>query len=89
MALIRVKGHITADGHIEDELPDNFIAGEIELDIPISVPTLSAKSLGDILQSGLVGIGADAIPEDVDSQTWVEQEREKRKQDRGQSWTDS
>lgn len=78
MVFIRVKGHITPDGHIEVELPDNFIAGEIELEIPISSPTAQGNTLGDILKSGLVGIGADAIPEDMDSQTWVDQQRKKR-----------
>jgi hypothetical protein len=48
------------------------------LEIPISSSTTQGNTLGDILKSGLVGIGADAIPEDIDSQTWVEQQRKKR-----------
>ena len=77
MVLIRVKGHITPEGHIDVELPDNFIAGEIDLTIPVSSPTTLSNTLGDILQSGLFGVGAKAIPEDVDSKTWVDQGRGK------------
>jgi len=89
MTSVRVKGYITEDGHIEIELPNNFIAGEAEFDIPVSIPESSSMTLGDILKAGLFGIGADDFPEDMDSQEWVEQQREQRRQNRGQNWMDS
>lgn len=84
-----IKGYLTADGQIKVELPENFLEGEIELTIQVSEDSFQGKTLGEILVSGLVGAGANWDIGDIDSVEWVEQQREKRRQERSQPWTES
>lgn len=89
MATQTIKGYLTADGQIKVDLPDNFMEGEIELTILVSEASFEGKTLGEILDSGLVGTGVDWDFGDIDSVEWIEQQRAKRRQERQSPWTES
>jgi hypothetical protein len=97
MAIVRIKGILTETGEIKVDLPENWQPGEVEVLIPTEVSEwtdeelkqmleFKGQTLGEILDSGLVGAGADW---DIgDSAEWVEEQRRKRMEERRKRWTD-
>lgn len=57
MASIILKGLITADGHLEVELPPDVEPGQVEIEI--RRPLVEGVTLGQLLESGLVGVWAE------------------------------
>ncbi len=90
---ITVKGYIK-DGQLQVDLPETLPDGEVEVTIAISEQNQEGQpsefkglTLGEILESGLVGSGADW---DIgDSEEWVREQRRKRRERRQARWTDS
>ncbi len=102
MATIRLKGYITETGEIKVDLPKNHPVGEVNLTIEApredekteqetdsddDVLQFKGQTLGEILESGLVGAWSDW---DIgDSEEWVQEQRRKRREERQARWTDS
>jgi hypothetical protein len=57
MNAITLKGLITEDGHLEVEVPEDFPHGPVEVEI--RQPEIQGVSLGDLLNSDLVGMWED------------------------------
>ena len=102
MTTMIIKGRLTDDGRIEAELPEGWQPGEVSIEIAVDTDTVwtddelaelaqymkfeEGKTLGEILDSGLVGSGADW---DIgDSAEWVEEQRRKRKEESRKRWTE-
>jgi hypothetical protein len=97
MATIRIKGILTPEGEIKVDLPENWQPGEVEILIPQleaewtdeqlkEMFEFKGQTLGEILDSGLVGAGADW---DIgDSAEWVDEQRRKRMKESRKHWTD-
>ncbi|MDQ7026752.1 MAG: hypothetical protein Q9P01_10985 [Anaerolineae bacterium] len=95
VAIIRLKGILTKEGEIKVDLPDNWQPGEIEILLPANemeridegldiALEFQGQTLGEILDSGLVGSGADW--EIGDSAEWVAEQRRKRREERLKRW---
>ncbi len=76
-----VKGYLTEDGELKVELPANWQPGEVDILMPVSDEAVEERfvfkglTAGEILQSGLVGSGADW---DIgDSEEYVQEQRRK------------
>jgi hypothetical protein len=54
MASVILKGITTPDGQLEVDLPTDFVPGPVEIEIRQS--SVLGTSLGELLQSGLVGL---------------------------------
>jgi hypothetical protein len=94
---VTIKGRIK-DGVLEAKVPANMQDGEVEVKLSLEAAEENGNqdfvenglTLGEILDSGLVGIGATAdmdIPED-DSLQFVAELRRKEEERRG-NWTHS
>lgn len=57
MNIVTVKGVITEDRHLRVEVPDDFPSGPVEVEIRQS--EIQGVSLGDLLNSDLVGMWED------------------------------
>jgi hypothetical protein len=57
MNTVTLKGVITEDHHLEIEVPDDFPSGPVEVEI--RQPQIQGVSLGDLLNSDLVGMWED------------------------------
>lgn len=87
--------YITLTGFVENgelqlDLPEYVVDGEVEVRIALKEQenqVEAGKTLGELLESGLVGSGADW--EIGDSEEWVQQQRQKRREERRKQWTDS
>ena len=94
MDIVRVKGTITPEGEIKVELPEGWQPGEVEVAVPVAVPEeapfteaelaemmrFEGRSLGEIETGGWEDMD---IP---DSAEWVEEQRRKEQERRG-NWT--
>jgi hypothetical protein len=94
MAILELKGRITASGELKVDLPDGLPPGEtrVTIEVPLDrewtsedlddalkiVPLTGAE----IVQAGLLGGWADEGI--ADGETWVEELRQKRREQR--SW---
>lgn len=98
MTLVRVKGKLTESGQIELELPENWQAGDIIIEIPVQqtqiarsefgtvdISHFAGKTLGEI-DKNLIGAGADW--EIGDSADWVDEQRKKRTEEQRSKWMD-
>jgi hypothetical protein len=92
---VTIKGHIK-DGKLDAELPDNVVDGEAILNVPvvndqpehkggmIDTSTNLDRTLGELLEAGLIGSGADDMKHIGDSAEWVEVTRRKEEEQRTQ-----
>lgn len=79
MVTVRVEGYMTPEGEIKFDLPDELPEGNFELVVNVS---RRGKTLGEILDSGLVGQGAEAWADEPDTIEWLDQQRRERRERR-------
>lgn len=86
-----VSGRIR-NGKLEVELPPDAVEGQVEVQISTlpeiegwdpdelrDLMTPEPATLGEILEAGLFGIGAEAMADEPDSVTFIQQQRERRR----------
>lgn len=59
METIIIKGVITDDGRLQVEIPPDLPPGPVEVEIRPEVPKVKGVTLGELLESGLVGLWKD------------------------------
>lgn len=59
METIIVKGVITDDGQLKVEIPDDLPPGPVEVEIRTKATKVEGVTLGELLESGLVGLWKD------------------------------
>jgi hypothetical protein len=57
MNTVTLKGVVTKDRHLQVKIPDDFPSGPVEVEI--RQPQIQGVSLGDLLNSDLVGMWED------------------------------
>jgi hypothetical protein len=80
MTTILLSGEITPDGQLLIQLPEGLPTGQVQVSIELP-ETTDVKPLtgAEIIAAGLVGTWSDV---QIDGQEWVEQQRQRRRENR-------
>jgi hypothetical protein len=84
METITVKGVITDDGQLKVEIPPDLPPGPVEVEIRPEVPRVEGVTLGELLESGLLGLWKNR--EDITDSVEFARELRKRASRRKSTW---
>ena len=84
METIVLKGIITEDGQLQVNVPANLPPGPVEVEIRAEAPAVQGVTLGELLNSGLVGLWKDR--EDITDSVEFARELRKRASRRKSTW---